>query len=222
MRTKTLLCAAALAAVVATSMAQSNVYSLNVVGYVNVTTVGGGNFNMIANPLNNTNNNITNLFATAQDSDQIYRWNAGIQDLDPTVYTYSLFLHSWSGDFVLNPGEGVFYLNAGANATNTFVGEVIQGPYTNSIVGGGNFNAKGSSAPIGGSHTNATDQLTYQDSDQVYTWNVGIQDLDPSVATYSAFLHAWDNTAIAVPPGAGFFYLGAGTNVTWVRNFTVQ
>src|SRR5882672_2501980 len=72
MRTKTLICAAVLmAAGVATSLAQSNVYSLNVVGYVNVPTTGAGNFNMMANPLNNANNGITNLFATAQDGDQI-------------------------------------------------------------------------------------------------------------------------------------------------------
>jgi hypothetical protein len=222
MRTKTLLCAAALAAGVATSMAQSNVYSLNVVGYVNVPTLGGANFNLIANPLNNTNNSITNLFAIAQDGDQVYRWNATIQDLDPVIYSYSTFLHSWDGNFVLNPGEGVFYVNAGANATNTFVGEVIQGPYTNHILGGASFNAVASSAPIGGSFTNATVGLPPSDGDQVYLWNASIQDLDPTIATYSTFLAKWDTAAINVAPGAGFFYVGAGANQTWIRNFTVQ
>src|SRR5437667_4436469 len=42
MRTKALLCAAGLlAAGVATSMAQSNVYSLNIVGYANVKIISG-------------------------------------------------------------------------------------------------------------------------------------------------------------------------------------
>src|SRR5208283_3880904 len=65
MRTKTtLLCAAALAAGVASSWAQSNVYSLNIVGYANVPTPKGYTFqsnpfeaaptdsatNVIANP----------------------------------------------------------------------------------------------------------------------------------------------------------------------------
>jgi hypothetical protein len=76
MRTKALLCAAAVAAGALSAMAQSNVYSLNVVGYVNVPLVGGGAFNMIANPLNNTGtggNNISNLFsAVAQDGDTIF------------------------------------------------------------------------------------------------------------------------------------------------------
>src|SRR5689334_13144681 len=223
MRTKSLLCAAALAAGVATSMAQSNVYSLNVVGYVNVATTGGSLFNLIANPLNNTNNSITNLFSVAQDGDQIYRWNAAIQDLDGTIYTYSTFLGKWDGNFNLKPGEGVFYLNAGGNRTNTFVGEVIQGPYTNTILGGGNFNMIASRAPIGLSFTNSIVGLPPSDGDQVYTWNVALQDLDGGqIGTYSTFVGKWDTTTIQVPVGIGFFYLGAGGNKTWVRNFTVQ
>jgi hypothetical protein len=50
MRTKALLCTSAVAAGVATSMAQPNVYSLNVVGYVNVPIQGGVSFNLLANP----------------------------------------------------------------------------------------------------------------------------------------------------------------------------
>jgi hypothetical protein len=223
MRTKTLICAAALlAAGVATSMAQSNVYSLNVVGYVNVPTTGGGFFNMIANPLNNANNSITNLFSSAQDNDQIYRWDVPSQNLSSTIYTYSAFLHAWDGNFTLNAGEGIFYLNSGSNATNTFVGDVIQGSYTNHIVGGGLFNAIGSSVPLGGSFTNSIVGLPLSDNDQVYTWDIPSQNLSGTLATYSQFLGVWDNTAITVNPGVGFFYLGSGANQTWVRNFTVQ
>lgn len=62
MRTKTLLLsAAAVAAGVASLKAQSNVYSLNVVGYVNVNLPAG--FNMIQNPLDDGAGNIvTNCF----------------------------------------------------------------------------------------------------------------------------------------------------------------
>src|SRR4051812_11081510 len=67
MRTKALLCAAGiLAAGAATSMAQSNVYSLNVVGYVNVSLTNG--FNMVANQLDldgtGINNTVTNVVGT--------------------------------------------------------------------------------------------------------------------------------------------------------------
>jgi hypothetical protein len=212
------------AASVVSSMAQSNVYSLNVVGYVNVPTTGGGNFNMLANPLNNANNGITNLFAVAQDGDAIFTWDASIQDLGGTVYSYSSFLGKWDGNRNLAPGEGFFYLNAGSNKTNTFVGDVVQGAYNNPvpIVGGGSFNGIGSSVPIGGSFTNATDGIIPRDGDSVFTWDVVAQDLGAATASYSTFLGKWDNTAININPGNGFFYLGAGANQNpWTRNFTV-
>src|SRR5205823_7441370 len=63
MRTKALLLAAAFAAAgVATSMAQ--VYSVNAVGYVNVTVDSG--FNMVANPLTAADNTVGNLFKNIQ------------------------------------------------------------------------------------------------------------------------------------------------------------
>jgi hypothetical protein len=231
MRTKTLLCAAALAAGVVSSMAQSNVYSLNVVGYVNVPTKGGGNFNMIANPLNNGNNQISNLFAGfAQDGDSIFRWNPTTQDLDGTIPTYSSFSQSWTPNMALKPGEGVFYLNSGVDKTNTFVGEVIQGSYTNpipfgavAVMGGGNFNAYGSSIPLGGSFTNAIVGITPRDGDSVFFWNTTTQDLDGTIPTYSAFSSTWTPSTTVLNPGIGFFYLGSGANqAQWVRNFTVQ
>jgi len=231
MKTKSLLCAAALAAGVVSSMAQSNTYSLNVVGYVDVPTKGGGNFNMICNPLNNTNNNLSTLFAGfAQDGDQVYRWNNTIQDLEPTTPTYSAFSQLWTPNFTLKPGEGVFYLNSGVDKTNTFVGEVMQGTYTNPIpfgtkvlLGSGNFNAYGSSIPLGGNFTNATVGIIPQDGDQVYFWNTSIQDLDGTTPTYSSFSQLWNPPIRVLNPGIGFFYLGAGPDQNqWVRNFTVQ
>src|SRR5580704_8349750 len=62
MRTKTLLLTAALvAAGVASSMAQSNVYSLNIVGYVNI-PVTKGKLYMLNNPFDTgTGNNISNV-----------------------------------------------------------------------------------------------------------------------------------------------------------------
>src|SRR5262250_77288 len=96
------LCAAALAAGVVSSMAQSNTYSLNVVGYVDVPYTGSGSFNLVCNPLMNANNDITNLYkGYAQDGDQVYRWNNTLQDLDPTVPTYSAFSQTWTPHFEL-------------------------------------------------------------------------------------------------------------------------
>jgi len=124
----------------------------------------------------------------------------------------------------------VFYLNAGPNLrTIQFVGEVIQGPYTNPIPfgtiavrGNGLYNAYGGISPVAGSFTNALIGLTPADGDQVYFWNTSLQDLDPTTPTYSSFSHLW-NPFRVLNPGIGFFYLGAGADQTsWVRNFTVQ
>src|ERR1035441_715219 len=60
MRTKALLGLAALAVGLSTSMAQ-NVYSLNVVGYINI-TVGAG-YTLCANQLNNGTNGINDVLA---------------------------------------------------------------------------------------------------------------------------------------------------------------
>src|SRR3954451_14568718 len=75
MRTKTLLCMAAMAAGVATSMAQSNVYSLNIVGYANVPAPAG--FTFQSNPFNTGVTNGANEVIPntgAWDTAEIHEW----------------------------------------------------------------------------------------------------------------------------------------------------
>src|SRR5512139_1316589 len=60
MRTKTLLAMAAMSVAAATSWAQ--VYSVNAVGYVNVTIpADGAKLALLANPLNGTNNQLNTI-----------------------------------------------------------------------------------------------------------------------------------------------------------------
>ena len=71
MRTKTLLLSAAvLAAGLAASTAQS-VFSVNAVGYVNKTLAPG--YNLIANPLNGTNNLLSTIIPTAPDGSAVIK-----------------------------------------------------------------------------------------------------------------------------------------------------
>ncbi len=68
MRTlKALLCLSALAAGIATTVAQSNVYSLNIVGYVNVPVPSG--YSLLANPLKAGVTNGANEIMTPIDGD---------------------------------------------------------------------------------------------------------------------------------------------------------
>jgi len=227
-----------MAAGAATSMAQSNVYSLNVVGYVNTKLVGGFSYNLVANPLNNANNNITNLFAGlpgTQDGSTIARWDSSISDFQSSTYSYDAASHAWRKDggadtsgFILKPGEAVFYINQGNDYTNTFVGDVIQGNYTNVITGGFAYNTLGSSAPIGGNFTNSIGGLVAGDGDNILFWDPATSDIKPDYATYDLSSHVWRNTASTANPGfnlaisEGFFYVNQNNNNNWVRSFTVQ
>src|SRR5258708_16166248 len=131
MRTKTLLLAAVLSAAgVASSLAQ--VYSVNAVGYVNVTLTTG--LNLICNPLKVTAGNDLNHVLPLTDN-----------DIGTTVYTYTTTFNSstyagtaagWNPNLDVSPGHG-FFISINAAKTVTFVGEVPQGPDSNIPVSNG-------------------------------------------------------------------------------------
>src|SRR5687767_2502685 len=119
MRTKTLLLTAALcAAGAATSMAQ--VYSVNMVGYINQPIPAG--FSMVANQLNaSPDNKVTTLLPAPPNNTAVYKFNKASGGYDTLQ-----FLGAWEGDdldMTLNPGEGAFVFAPSAFST-TFVGEV--------------------------------------------------------------------------------------------------
>jgi hypothetical protein len=121
MRTKTLLLTAALTAAGAlTSMAQ--VYSVNIVGYINVNVPHG--FSILANQLNNSpDNHLATLFPTPPNGTFVYKFNNA-----SSSYLVDDYDSGWEGDtagaMTLNPGEGVFINNPSTAFTATFVGEV--------------------------------------------------------------------------------------------------
>jgi hypothetical protein len=86
MRTKTLLiAAAALAAAVTSSQAQSTVYSQNIVGYVNTVIPGGNAYSLLANPLNGTTNGVSALMPALQGGENLLAWNGH----GYYIYTYA-------------------------------------------------------------------------------------------------------------------------------------
>ena len=223
MRTKTLVAAAAfVAAGIASSMAQSNVYSLNVVGYVNK-TFDAGLYTLVSSPLMNGGNTLKDLIPTPPDNTIVQRWNVAAQDLDVVVPTYVAGSGNWVPNPVILPGEGFFVVNGNPSGTytNTFVGEVKQGTTTIAIAGNSAYQAIGSPVPIGGNITNVLAGYVPSDNDILQIWNVPAQDLDATVPTYVAATGLWVpsvNFAVA----EGFFLVRASAGVNWVRNFTVQ
>jgi hypothetical protein len=132
MRTKTLLLsAAALAAGLLSSIASSsNVYSVNIVGYVN--KPGGLGFTPMSNPLiANISNSASNVIDNAsgqQDGNALYIWNG----FGFTVYLFDSSSPSGYTDVganpvappTLTPGTGFLYNNQVASNTLTYVGQV--------------------------------------------------------------------------------------------------
>jgi len=209
MRTKALLLAAALTAAGIASYAQSNVYSINVVGYVNVTVPANG-FGLIANPLNSTNNTIGSLMPNVPADTVFYKYNGGY-----STYIMDNLDLVWSpdGNATLNPGEGGFIKNVtGTPLTITFVGEVLQGSLTNALPTG--FAIRSSKVPQSGLIT-TTLGFPAQADDVVYTYNGG----------YTTYIFdnldlVWSPSEPTINVGQAFFSKKvAGEN--WVRNFTV-
>lgn len=223
MRTKALICAAALAAGALTTWAQSNVYSLNVVGYVNVQIPAG--YSLIANPLDAGNNTISNLFNNLTDpgfpGSVVYAWNGAFfaaNQLDQ-------FGGGWADPTAaFPPGLGFFVNNiAGYAVTNTFVGNVMQGHLVNTLPQG--YKVVSSMVPQGGFVQDLG--LSATPGDVIYMWNgqffVAIQ-LDqfgggwPATPPFNV-----DNTkGPFVDVGQSFFYQSIDGTATWVRDFTVQ
>jgi len=213
MRTKTLLCLAALtAAGVATSMAQSNVYSLNVVGYVNIPMAANQQV-MIANQLNTTNNTIGSLIPNGPPGAQLFKYNGGY-----TAYAFDDVDLVWlpNGNATLAPGEGCFFKSPVAT-TLTFVGEVIQGSTTNILPI--NLQAMRSSiVPQQGKIT--TDLLLPGEAgDQLFRYAGGF-----SAFAFDDVDLVWLPSEPTINVGEAFFYKKASTstNSKWIRNFTVQ
>jgi hypothetical protein len=218
MRTKLFISAAILAAGVASSVAQSNVYSLNVVGYVNKVIAGGSKYTGIANPLNSTNNTLAGLLGGAgvglPTGSQVLKWSPGAADF--TTYGKVAFGSGWTGGgeaATLNPGEGALVLNsAGTDYTNTFVGEVLQGNLTNSLQTG--FQLAGNQVPDTGAVSGLG--LVPPNGSQLLKWDAGAQDW----VTYGKLAFGWTPSEPTLEVGEGFM-LNASSGFNWVRNFTV-
>src|SRR5664279_3991161 len=126
MRTKALLGLAALAVGLSTSVAQ-NVYSLNVVGYINI-TLQANKAHLLSIPLApvDGNFNITNTIVLdsgdgSQDFSELFAWTGTAWSSPATWFT-----GAWDTPMVVSNGVAYFLL-ASTNSTLTFVGQVPQG-----------------------------------------------------------------------------------------------
>jgi hypothetical protein len=211
MRTiKALACVAALAAGLATSVAQ-NVYSLNVVGYYNVPTPAGS-YVMIANQLNTTNNTLAGLFPAPPPSSIFLKYAGGW-----TQYQFDPDDLVWlpDGAATVAVGEAGLF-KAGSTTTLTFVGEVLQGNLSNPFAAAGVYAARASMVPQAG--LVQTDlNLVGEPSDIVLKYAGGFTQyqFDPDDLV-------WLPEEPTFGVGEGMLVKKAGAATAWTRNFTVQ
>jgi hypothetical protein len=217
MRTKTLLLlAAAAAAGIATASAQTTVYSVNAVGYVNTTVPKG--FALISNPLIAQTNTVSALLTGQVPQDtQVFVWDTTKKTFNIASYDTTF---GWDpvavADSAMMPGGGVFIKNQSAAAfTITFVGEVPQGsPLKTPLVAG--LQIVSSQVP----QSDTIDKLGYvgAQDDKVYQW-------DSTKQTYNIFTFdttfGWDPTLKALGVGEAVF-LSRNTAGSWDRTFSVN
>ena len=227
MRTKALLLTAALGlASVATSMAQ--VYSVNVVGYINVPVPATG-FALIANQLNASPNNSLNSVLTGNIETESQVLKFANNNYLADIYDGSAWVDFNTGaasTTTVAPGEGFFFYNAGTARSITLVGEVRIGNNLNVTTPPGQFNLMSSIVPqdltldaASGFPTGAA-----ATENQFISYNAATQGYNPIKVYDGAQWVDFDSGATVPTPsvvvGQGFFFYNAGSAASvWSRNF---
>jgi hypothetical protein len=209
MRTKALFVAAATGlAAISTSFAQ--VYSVNVVGYVNVELQPG--FNLVANPLSTTSNTIADLIPGV-DGMSVFKYVDGAYE----SANYLELLGGWDDPTItLDPGEGAFIsLPGDQNVTITFVGEVMEGQLSNPLPAG--LSMKSSMVPQAG--TLSALGYVAQDGDTVYKYSAAQQGY--ITANYLELLGGWDTGLEPTLEVGEAMFLSKAAASSWDRDFTV-
>jgi hypothetical protein len=237
MRTKTLIiAAAALAAGVLACSATT--YSLNIVGYANVTFPGGFAYSMVVAPFQTGTNTPEALIPNMHVGDNVFIWTPGV---GYTVYNYAGIggagagLNWYDPDFnglaspVIQPGQAFFYQNGGATITNTFVG-TVQLTNNTSIPGSFAYSLIGSTPPIGGSIDSTNFNMPFHVGDNLFIWTpgvgytvynyAGIDGGGVGMNWYDPDFNGLVGPTISV--GQGFLYQNGAATVIWTNNITVQ
>jgi hypothetical protein len=213
MKAKTLLiAAAALAAGVTTSQAQ--VYSQNIVGYINVPLNAG--YNLIANQLDldgtGTNNSIYTAVGTNFPAlTAVSAWNGA--SFTTTKLSGS---GKWSSNSQLftnamNPGSG-FFISVAAATNITFVGNVITGTNTYPILAG--FQIVAPSAPVAGT-LDTTNGYHPSHLDGISVWG------GSAYVTHKWGTTSWSGGDPMLTVGQSVF-LNAVNNTNWTEVLNVQ
>lgn len=220
MRTKALLLTAALGfAGAATSMAQA-VYSVNVVGYINLTMKS--RYNLVSNQLKATpNNGINSVLPAAAEESQVLTFANNNYTID--ISDGSTWIDFNTGEpsaTTLSPGQGFFFYNPSASDVNiTLVGEVTTGNNLSVPLATG-YNLVSSIVPQQIDLT-AANGFPQVEEAQFLTFNPNTQNYNPILINDGTGWLNFDTGEPAVATatvGQGFFVYSP-SSVAWTRNF---
>jgi len=230
MRTKTtLLGAAILAAGALSSMAQSNVFSLNIVGYYTVPLTNG--YTLMANQLDldgtGTNNTLPSVFGTnLPNLTKVLAFSGG----GFVSSTYIAGTHSFTGptntvNIALQPGFGVFVQvpNAATAPSLTLVGNVLGTTgVTNTFhtAYGTGFTILASKVPVSGGVTTNLGLVPAANLDSLQQWNPATQSYAPK-HTWLSGSSSWTGGQPVPNVGEAFFF-NAHVASNWTQSFIVQ
>jgi hypothetical protein len=202
----------------------AQVYSVNSVGYINLTLAPG--FNLVANQLNATGNNgLNTVLPTAPLEAQVLKFANNNYTSD--IFDGTAWIDNTTGNpstTTISPGEGFFYFNPDATAvTATLVGEVPQGDVGFSMVPGYNLISSKVPQDISLTAANGFPQVL----EALYlTFNSGTQNYNTTLVNDGS---QWLSNETGEPAdarptvGQGFFIFNPNaTAITWVRTFSVN
>jgi hypothetical protein len=197
----------------------AQVYSVNAVGYVNVSLAPG--FNLVANQFTASSYAVSNILVSAPLGATVFVFvnnNYQTSILDE-------FGSGWSNPMLQLPlGGGFFIQNPGGATTLTMVGEVPQGTLTTSIPAG--YSIRSSQVPQMG--TVADLGLVAGGGDVIFRFSATTQNYSQFVN--DEFGSGWSSpTGSPVDPVEGptvnvgeAFWYNAVAPLSWARTFTVN
>ena len=193
-----------------------NVYSVNVVGYINKTLTT--EFSLVGAQLDDGAGNLaTNLLDGVPNLTVVYKFNGAGYD----SITWLAALNRWNPasftDMTMLPGEGVFIKKPGTapEINLTFVGEVMQGTLVNPVVQG--FDMYSTMVPQAGGIT-TVHEYAPSNLDVIYQWNGSTY----TSKTWLDVLGRWNPAGEPEVEVGEAFFIKASAAQDWTRDFTVE
>ena len=219
---------------------QAQTVTSNAIGFVNIRL--GPGFNLIANPLNGTNNLLRTILPLADSAEgtTIYKFRADQSGFADAITFYRSGVGWYEGGsdpatLTLNPGEGCFIFpvvnGVSAPLDLTFFGEVPTGTLTRTIGNlGSRYNLCASIVPqaakLGTAGTAGTLLFPASDQDQVFLFSNALGAFEDSYTYYNGY--GWfsaanpDVSGPVIPVGSAFWVFKAGNSAVWQRTFSLR